>query len=219
MGRGFGSERAAHLDADPLERAKVLAAIRTCRCAHADERQLGAVDSCRHVVRHFDSAARDDFSHQFPYADLDDGRPPVAQHRELAGVDIHANHVVTIASETSGGHRPHVAQTEDADPHRSMPPLMVTMSNGGFRCRQQLRTAPKTGVFADWEMLDSRFAQGECRRGVVDFDPNAFRSAHSPEGLTITSLTPASSSKVTRRRRNGSVAESLKPASDVRPQV
>src|SRR5207244_2113495 len=84
-----------------------------------------AVDSCCHVVRHFDPTACDHFRHQFPYADLDDGRAPVAKHGELAGVDIHADHVVTIASETSEGHRPHITQAEDADPHRLTPPLVV----------------------------------------------------------------------------------------------
>ena len=95
----------------------VLASVRRRRCAHADERDLAALQGVALVARHSDPAARDGGGHELDHALLDDRCLAGRDQVELGLVDVHADDAMPIAREASQRDGADVAETEDTDVH------------------------------------------------------------------------------------------------------
>ena len=108
-------QRRTELLGEPQDRGEVLAAVRGRRRAHAHERDFGIAHGQHGIVGHRDAAGIDHVAHQFLDAFFEDGRLATANQVELHGIDVDADHLVSVTREASQRHCADVAQAEDAD--------------------------------------------------------------------------------------------------------
>jgi hypothetical protein len=113
VGRRVRGDRAR----DSLEEGEVGTAVLERRRPDAGEHRLGAADRLCRIGGEVQASGGDDLVEQLLQARLVEPGAALAQRRDLRCVIVVPDDVMTPAGERGGRHEPHVADTDDRDPH------------------------------------------------------------------------------------------------------